>query len=90
MKEYRDKTAQITEQVCEQMETGGGYLRNAILKITNDLENHQKVSAKQLSDADTLSKQMSDEITQWSKLAEHTRKSLVEATEQLVNVIKKS
>ncbi len=75
VEEYRESTAQIAEHFSEQI---------------NDLENHQKISTEQLSNARQLSKQMSDESAEWSKLAEHTRKSLVEATEQLVNVVKKS
>lgn len=90
VKEYRETTAQITEHVSDQMETDGGNLRAAILKMTNDLENNQKIGEEQLSNARQLSKQLSNETTQWGKLAEHTRKSLVEATEHLVNVVKKS
>ena len=88
--EFRDATSQITDQVSEQLDTGGGRLETAILNIVNDMENHQKISAEQLGKASHLSRQMTEESRQWSKLAELTRKSLVEATERFVAVVKKS
>ena len=90
VKEYRQATTQITDQVSEQLDIEGGRLRSSILKMASDLDNHQKVGAEQLGKADQLSRRMSDEVREWNKLAEHTRNSLVEATEHLVTVVKKS
>ena len=90
VKEYREATAQITDHVSEQLESGGDRLQSAILKMANDMENHQKVGAEQLGKASQLGRQMSDEAEEWSKLAENTRKSLVEAAEHLVSVVKKN
>ncbi|MCY4269602.1 MAG: hypothetical protein OXE80_05470 [Gammaproteobacteria bacterium] len=90
VQEFRDATTRITDQVGEELDSGGGRLQSAILNIVNDMENHQKVSAEQLGKASHLSRQMSEETKQWSKLAEHTRKSLVEAVEHLVSVVKKN
>jgi len=89
VKEFREATTQITDQVGEELDSGGGRLQSAILNMVNDMENHQKVSAEQLGKASRLSRQMAEETKQWSKLAEHTRKSLVEATEHLVSVVRK-
>jgi len=88
--EFRAATTRITDQVSEQLDADGGRLQTAILNVVNDMENHQKISAEQLGKASHLSRQMSEESKQWSKLAEHTRKSLVEAVERLVAVVKKS
>ncbi len=90
VQEFREATTRITDQVSEELDSGGGRLQSAILNVVNDMENHQKISAEQLGKASHLSRRMSEEAKQWSKLAEHTRKSLVEAVEHLVSVVKKN
>ena len=94
VKDYREATVQFTKHVSEQLESSGDRLQSVILKMANDMENHQKIFSEQLGKASELGKQlgkqMSDEINEWSKLSEHTRKSLVEAADHLVKVVKKS
>ena len=90
VKEYRKATAQIADNIAEQVETDGEKMRSAILKVTDDLENHRRVGEDQLAQAQHLSKQMEGEVREWSKLAEHTRKSLVKVVESLVSAVSKS
>ena len=90
VREYGKATAQIADSLAEQVETDGDRMRTAILKVTDDLENHQRVGEGQLAQAQQLNKQMEGEAREWSKLAEHTRKSLVEAVERLVGAVSKN
>ncbi len=90
VKEYRKTTTQIADRVSEQVESDGAKMSSAIKEISDNLEKHQKIGADQLAQAQFLSKQMAGEAKEWSKLAEHTRKSLVEAIENLVGTVRKS
>ena len=89
VEEYGQTTAQIANQASEQMKLGGEKLQATILDLTNDLEDHRRIGAEQLDHARELSSQMKSEASEWNKLAERTRKSLLETTEYLVRLVKK-
>lgn len=90
VEEYGQATAQIVNQTSEQMKLGGGKLQATLLDLANDLEDHRRIGAEQLNHARKLSNQMAEETSEWNKLSERTRKSLVEATQYLVQLVKKS
>ena len=64
------------------------WLKNAN-STKAELDRRSEATADTLKQAQRLSKKMTEEATQWSKLAEHTRRALVDAIDGLAERVNK-
>ena len=86
---YQAAATELTNNAREQLETDRiEWLKNAN-GANAELDRHREASADSLKQAQRLSQEMSEEAKQWGKLAEHTRRALVDVIDRLAERVTK-
>ena len=86
---YRATISELSDQTRAQWDADSEEWVNRA-KVTNqELDRHREVAIENLSLARRFSEQMADEASQWQKLADQTRHSLVDAIGRLTQQIDK-
>ena len=86
---YRSTIAELSDQTRAQWATDGEEWVNRAKATNQELDRQREAAIQNLSRARQFSKQMADETTQWQKLADQTRHSLVDAIGSLTQQINK-
>ena len=90
LRDYKDAVSVFAENTREQLARDGGSWLAAVKEFTADGRKQQELGARSVEEAQRWGEQMSDEVAQWTNLAEHTRESLVKAVDRLTDSVRKS
>ena len=90
LRDYKNAVSKFAESTHEQLARDGGSWLAAVKKFAEDGRKQQELGARSVEEAKRWGQQMSDEVAQWTSLADQTRKSLVEAVDRLADSVRKS
>ena len=90
LKEHKVATTELTNHTRKQLDTDRKEWLTNVNSTRAELERSSEATADTLKQAQRLSQQLTEEATQWGKLAEHTRRALIGAIDSLAERINKS
>ena len=88
--EYRSVITDFVDGAREDLKTDADRWISAAKQLTDEGRSQQEDGARTIDAAKQWGEQMSEEVKQWTNLAERTRNSLVQVVEQLSDVVRKS
>ena len=88
--EYRSAIAGFVDGAREDLKSDADRWISAAKQLTDEGKTQQEEGARTIEAARQWGEQMSEEVKQWTTLAERTRNSLVQVVEQLTDVVRKS
>ena len=88
--EYRGVVTGFVDGAREDLKSDAARWISAARQLTDEGRTQQEEGARTIEAARQWGEQMSEEVKQWTTLAERTRSSLVQVVEQLTDVVRKS
>lgn len=86
---YRATISELSDRTRAQWDVDGEEWVRRANDTNQELDRHREAAVENLSQARQFSEQMADEASQWQKLADQTRHSLVDAIGRLTQQIEK-
>ena len=86
---YRATISELSDRTRAQWDADGDEWVKRAKDTNQELDRHREATVENLSQARRFSEQMADEASQWQKLADQTRHSLVDAIGRLTQQIEK-
>lgn len=90
LREYKSAVSEFAESAREGLARDGERWLAAVKEFAADSHEQQQLGARNVETARRWGRQMSNEVAEWTNLAEHTRKSLVEVVDRLTDTVRKS
>ena len=90
LQEYGNAVSEIAGTAHEQLAGEGAKWLTTVKEFTAAGRVQQELGVRNVEAAQRWGEEMSEEVAQWTTLAERTRKSLVEAVESLTDTVRKS
>ena len=88
--EYRSVITDFVDSARKDLKTDADGWISAAKQLTDEGRTQQQDGVRTIEAARQWGEQMSEEVKQWTTLAERTRNSLVHVVEQLTDVVRKS